>query len=130
MKELALYNRKELTKLTSEEMREAKDNEIANYLTKFLLDNKVESKDRVPMIIAFDELKPIDLTDAFLCANIVYCQHVIGELNEYRTRYQRFEATSKRSSARYRWAVKEYSSMADTLAKMIRNRNDYIGKNK
>lgn len=128
MNELTLCKENNVMKLTSRELEIAKRTEIANYLTKFLLDNKVESKDRIPMIVAFDELKPIDLTDAFLCANIVYCQHVIGELNEYRNRYKRFEYSSGRASNRYHWALREYGNMAETLAKMIKSREEYKGK--
>lgn len=123
--EITIYNNEKTRNLKSAEIREVKYREIANFLRDFIIDNNVADKDRIPLMVAFDELGPIDLTDAFFCANIVYCQQILKELNDYRSKYKKFEISSKKSSSKYQWAVKEYSHILSTLSSMIKSRSQY-----
>lgn len=128
LKEITLYSGSGSNKLKAAEIEKVKHQELAKFLRGFIIDNNVKECDRVPLMIAFDGLKPTDLTDAFFCANIVYCQQILKELNDYRSMYKKFEMSSKRSSKKYQWALKEYSSLMSTLASMIKSRSQYKGQ--
>lgn len=122
MKEITLYSNNAKKKLSDKEIEVLKHNEIAVFLRDFIIDQNVLAKDRIPLMIAFDNLKPRDLTDAFYCAHIVYCQQIIKELNDYRHKYQKFEMTNKTSSKKYQWALREYSNTLTALSTMIKDR--------
>ena len=98
---------------------------IGNYIVDFLMEKKVDSVERTALLSAFAELDPIDLQDAMFCANIVYSQQMLSELNKHRNMYKKYEMTSKSASSKYKWAFDQYNVMVRTLNALIDSRQSY-----
>ena len=109
----------------NQNIKKERQDSIVVYFSKFLLEKSVPSDDRKAMVASFVELGPSDLQDAMYCANIVYSQQLISELNQYRNMYKKYEITSNSASKKYKWAFEQYRQAIRTLDDLIVSRARY-----
>lgn len=116
---------KDLTKVIGKKYRRTS---LQNYFLKFVSQQglKANLEEKAALLGMFEELNPIDIHDAMLCANIVRCQKVLVDLSSYTEKYALTEEFKYSSSKKFMWSIEKQAHLSRNLKDMIENRQNYL----